>query len=1042
MDAMLWPDLSHYRCAVWESSDGRAVLRPIFPSRAMSDALSRALDQLTHVPHSIVLGDDYTVTLDARATDIDWVAAFELASLREKNSLRQPPLLALRRDGPFACAQWYWVCDTLDNGIAFDLDGAPPPLPLVAMTVTEESAAHLSSRYRPVSVSDAYNFVSVGDDGVFIAVDRSVVKHLSAEDLRRARPARIAYPELPAPDALSMDLTHNDVPSNDDANPSAITDPAPADVSPTPDVASSATGKRQDFGEKIGGARKDAYERSDALQLTSGLIDSLVASMKQDGSPGRMVIDHEKARRLEQALRAIKRDSVFPKQTKKQIKERLASGHHPAAILLYDSIRTRIQPNAYPLYDRDQRRGKYYVYMPDNLDSARLAALDYEMVCTELARRLASVATVNDAVALLMPALDADRPDRFNRRADAVRATLGTGPRLDGIPDDLSAQSDAFLHELQSLDTIALLARVRNMDKLPARREFCYSRVTSDPDYSFQLASEIAQIAIKDALSSIKVCPPILTEIANFANSYSNGKQNYIPTTDDIPTREFMTQLANAYRNGEYPVNDALQSHLASLLTQQESALLSVVQAQAGLPVTSTLDDAEDVSASAADDTPDVRNPILDGLGDLDAGRIPSPRFEHLSRTGLACRDGDIQEADLCTRFGLRGIEYGNWVSQNERQDMLNMAYDSMHDLSQAMGVPESFIGFHGKLALALGARGRGGNTAAHYEPARQVVNMTKTAGAGAFAHEWAHALDHHLGGSCLLSSLPASVIEERLPEMASFAQAITKPDSAAPRPCAPAAKTHRRVRALLHTELRKRAGDIAFRYEMAAQARLPSGFAAEPLPAEFLTRVTPWLDHLEDGIGKEIARTPGYGTFFLDTIFPKEPGVARRTFRSAALIARIDDFLGIDKEEQPREHQMVAALVNGIAFSGFNRLHKQITDLGKDIANTQKTQFLKDASLLGGKSASYWTSAHELFARAFSAVIHDRLATQGIKNDYLSLYSAPDIFNTDGYRASSNPEGHERIAFALAAEPLIAHVQSIADPTHEADPVLRAAAG
>ena len=49
------------------------------------------------------------------------------------------------------------------------------------------------------------------------------------------------------------------------------------------------------------------------------------------------------------------------------------------------------------------------------------------------------------------------------------------------------------------------------------------------------------------------------------------------------------------------------------------------------------------------------------------------------------------------------------------------------------------------RLAIAFGARGRSG-ALAHYEPGRQVINLTKMKGAGSLAHEWGHALDHSLG--------------------------------------------------------------------------------------------------------------------------------------------------------------------------------------------------------------------------------------------------------------------------------------------------------
>ncbi|MGQ5525711.1 hypothetical protein ACUHMQ_21040, partial [Chitinimonas sp. PSY-7] len=54
--------------------------------------------------------------------------------------------------------------------------------------------------------------------------------------------------------------------------------------------------------------------------------------------------------------------------------------------------------------------------------------------------------------------------------------------------------------------------------------------------------------------------------------------------------------------------------------------------------------------------------------------------------------------------------------------------------------------GLGGKLGLAFGAQGNGGRNAAHFVPGVNEINITRTSGAGALAHEWGHALDHHFG--------------------------------------------------------------------------------------------------------------------------------------------------------------------------------------------------------------------------------------------------------------------------------------------------------
>ena len=47
---------------------------------------------------------------------------------------------------------------------------------------------------------------------------------------------------------------------------------------------------------------------------------------------------------------------------------------------------------------------------------------------------------------------------------------------------------------------------------------------------------------------------------------------------------------------------------------------------------------------------------------------------------------------------------------------------------------------------MAVGARGRGGigSAAAHYEPGKIVINLTKKNGAVSLGHEWWHAMDKY----------------------------------------------------------------------------------------------------------------------------------------------------------------------------------------------------------------------------------------------------------------------------------------------------------
>ena len=91
--------------------------------------------------------------------------------------------------------------------------------------------------------------------------------------------------------------------------------------------------------------------------------------------------------------------------------------------------------------------------------------------------------------------------------------------------------------------------------------------------------------------------------------------------------------------------------------------------------------------------------------------------------------------------FGLHAIEFGRWMSEEDRQKWLLGTTVSLVDLSDIIRRPKAEMGMGKALTVALGSRGRGGNVISHYEPDYNVINITRTHGAGRFAHEYAKAI-------------------------------------------------------------------------------------------------------------------------------------------------------------------------------------------------------------------------------------------------------------------------------------------------------------
>lgn len=126
--------------------------------------------------------------------------------------------------------------------------------------------------------------------------------------------------------------------------------------------------------------------------------------------------------------------------------------------------------------------------------------------------------------------------------------------------------------------------------------------------------------------------------------------------------------------------------------------------------------------------------------------RFTPPQLAHVRRTGPDYRNGqEITGQHYLETFGFRGGEFGNWMNQNDRQASLNMGFEALKDLAAVLQISDKDIAYQGTLAIAFGARGSG-NAAAHYEPLRKVINLTKMHGAGSLAHEWWHGFDDYLG--------------------------------------------------------------------------------------------------------------------------------------------------------------------------------------------------------------------------------------------------------------------------------------------------------
>src|SRR4030042_2168766 len=113
-----------------------------------------------------------------------------------------------------------------------------------------------------------------------------------------------------------------------------------------------------------------------------------------------------------------------------------------------------------------------------------------------------------------------------------------------------------------------------------------------------------------------------------------------------------------------------------------------------------------------------------------------------IERNGGDNAPPDTTADNILKSFDLRGVEYGNWISDDDARYHIQHAWEDLSDLADILGFEKTDVSLKGKLALAIGARGAG-KARAHYEPMKKVINLTKFSGGGCAAHEWGHALDN-----------------------------------------------------------------------------------------------------------------------------------------------------------------------------------------------------------------------------------------------------------------------------------------------------------
>ena len=150
-----------------------------------------------------------------------------------------------------------------------------------------------------------------------------------------------------------------------------------------------------------------------------------------------------------------------------------------------------------------------------------------------------------------------------------------------------------------------------------------------------------------------------------------------------------------------------------------------------------------------------ARNERAELLAKYDALRtFPALRRSwNRPRVGKEWHAEDVTPEQFAAAIPFKGVEFGNWLNQDERAALLNSAFDGFHDLADLLGIAPAAVSLGGMLNFSFATRGHAGS-AAHFDSCYNTINLNKRNGAGCMAHEWLHACDHFAAvlagrGSC-----------------------------------------------------------------------------------------------------------------------------------------------------------------------------------------------------------------------------------------------------------------------------------------------------
>ena len=375
---------------------------------------------------------------------------------------------------------------------------------------------------------------------------------------------------------------------------------------------------------------------------------------------------------------------------------------------------------------------------------------------------------------------------------------------------------------------------------------------------------------------------------------------------------------------------------------------------------------------------------VLSGLNDVpkqakknDAKKKYVPKqLKNIRHTGSVFRMGSVTGDDYLNTFTFHGGEFGNWLNDNDRQYSLDYGYDAFYDLALALDIPSEAISMGGVLSIAFGARGSG-NAMAHYEPLRQVINLTKTKGAGSLAHEYGHAIDYIIGSKVNKNSksLLQTYMFGSIPEVKKL------------------------VDTMLYSEVN--GDDRKKHFEKEFQKYKEICF--KWITSELSDDVSQEIKDEAESIADDMCREKGISFDMVDG------------FTCPVLL----DFLKSNSGTSKHKKTVIEACKAASYAASRMKCLENNTSFKKNTRYYENSK--KFANIYSKDSHGYWDSKEEMFARAFACYVEDKLAALDITDDYLCGHADTCVaYDDDMNIIPAYPQGEERKRINKAFDELI----------------------